>query len=264
MKLSAILLILFSFMSASLAETANEKKGRLIMEAMEKKNKGFVGEKSDMTMTLIDARGRKVLRKMVGMVKEMDDDGDKSKISFLSPKDVKGTKMLTHSHKVKDDDQWLYLPKSRVLRRISSKKKSSSFMASEFSFEDLGSQETGKYNFMWIKDDTMKVGGKSVKVHVIRRISKNKGGYSKVVLYVSPSLNNPLKAEYYNRRKELFKVATFSKYKTFKLKGKKVYRAGKIHMKNLKTKKESIFEWENRKRGVSFSDRKFSKSSLKK
>jgi len=239
-------------------------KGLKIMQKIESKNKGFIGEQSDMVMTLIDARGRRILRQMVGMVMEVDTDGDKSKITFLSPKDVKGTKMLTHSHKSKDDDQWLYLPKARRLRRITSKSKSSSFMASEFSFEDLGSQETGKYNFRWLKDTEMKLGKKAVKVHVIERISKNKGGYSKVILYMSPAISNPLKTEYYNRRNEKFKVATFSNYKKFKVGKKSVYRAAKIHMKNLKTKKESIFEWNNRKIGVSFSERKFSKNSLKK
>ena len=235
-------------------------KGLEIAKKMEKMGEGFVGENSEMKMVLIDAYKGKAIREMKGKVKEVQGDGDKSLFIFMNPKDVKGTKMLTWSHKEDDDDQWLYLPSSKRLRRISSRSKSSSFMGSEFTYEDLGSQEIEKYNFEFIKEE--KLGDK--KVSVVTRYPKSKSGYSKQVMYVDNNLYHPLKIEYYDRKNELLKVANFKPYKAYDVNGKKIYRTNEIHMVNVQTKKESIFTWLTRNVGTEHSSRTFDKSSLKK
>ena len=61
--------------------------------------------------------------------------------------------MLTHSHKVEDDDQWLYLPALKRVKRISSSNKAGSFMGSEFAYEDMTSQEIEKYSYRWLRDE---------------------------------------------------------------------------------------------------------------
>ena len=229
--------------------------GLKIAKHMEKTNTGFVGEESKMELVLIDAKGTRIKRSLKGMTKEVDNDGDMSISIFLNPKDVQGTKMLTHSHKTDDDDQWLYLPSLRRVKRISSRSKSSSFMASEFSYEDLGSQEIEKYNFKLLKDNK--------EMWVLERTPKQKSGYSKMVLDVSKKYVNPVKVKYYDRKGELLKVAESTNWKMYNVKGKKLWRASKIHMKNIQTKKESIFTWSNRKIGVSHPKRLFRKSALK-
>lgn len=241
------------------AETPDQK-GLRIAKLIETKNSGFMGEKSVMEMVLIDAHGTRVTRKLEGKVKEIKNDGDKSISIFLNPQDVKGTKMLTHSHKIGDDDQWLYLPSLKRVKRISSRGKSASFMGSEFSYEDLGSQETEKYDHNFVKDG--KVGKHSV--WILDRKSKAKSGYSKQLMYVSKKFHAPVKIEYFDRKGELLKVGEFSGFKTFKVKGKELYRSSTIHMKNLQTKKQSILNWQKRKLGVSYKERDFSKNRLKK
>jgi outer membrane lipoprotein-sorting protein len=251
--------LLITILALSLASTAfaltPAQAGLAIAKNMQKANKGFVGEKSEMELVLIDAKGTRVTRVLKGMTKEIAKDGDKSISIFLNPKDVKGTKMLTHSHKVGDDDQWLFLPSLRKVKRISSRSKSSSFMASEFSYEDLGSQEIDKYNFKLLKN--IKGGW------VLQRVPKEKSGYSKMKTYISKKYMSSVKVEYFDRKKELLKVATFSNWKQYKVGKKKLWRAGKIHMKNVQTKKESIFTWKKRKIGVKHADRLFRKSALK-
>lgn len=243
--------ILFAF--ASFAATPEEK-GLEIAKKMQASNDGFVGEDSEMEMVLIDAYGAKTTRIMEGKVMEVDGDGDKSISIFLNPKDVKGTKMLTHTHKDDDDDQWLYLPTVRRVKRISSSNKSSAFMGSEFSYEDLGSQELEKYNFKLIKET--KDGW------LLERTPKTKSGYSKMIMTVSKKYMNPVKIQYFDRKSELLKVGEFSNWKQFKLGKKALWRANKIHMKNLQTKKESIFEWKKRKLGVKHKSLDFNKTAL--
>lgn len=253
-----LILLSMLFTQLAFAESAEEK-GLRIAQEMEKRNEGFVGESSKMEMVLVDAYGAKTVRLMDGKTKEIIGDGDKSLSVFLNPQDVKGTKMLTHSHKNDDDDQWLYLPSLRRVKRISSSSKSASFMGSEFSYEDLGSQEVEKYNYVFIKDET--VG--SDKTWVLERTPKKSSGYSKMKLWVSQTYYNPIKIEYFDRKNELLKVADFKDFKMYNVKNKKLYRASSIHMKNIQTKKESVITWSDRKLGVSFSDKDFAQERLK-
>lgn len=248
--------VLGLFAQPFLSAKTPEEKGLFIAREMQSKNNGFLGEKAKMEMVLIDAYGSKTTRIMEGKVMEVNNDGDKSISIFLNPQDVKGTKMLTHTHKNDDDDQWLYLPSVRRVKRISSSNKSSSFMGSEFSYEDLGSQEIEKYTYKWLKDTKNKE-------WLLERVPKNKSGYSKVVMRVSQKYMNPVEAKYYDRKSELLKVATFSNWKEFKVNDKVLWRANKIHMKNVQTKKESIFEWKDRELGVKHKNRDFNKTSLK-
>ena len=231
-------------------------KGRDIMAKAETVNNGFKGEKAKMEMLLINAQGDKVERKMDSLVKEVNGDGDKSIITFLWPADVKGTKMLTWSHKKDDDDQWLYLPALKRVKRITSRNKTGSFMGSEFSYEDLGSQEVEKYTYTFIEDN--EIDGR--KVWVIDRVSTDKkSGYSKERVYMDQEYQNPLKIEYFDRKKELLKVAKFSQYKKYG----NFWRYDKIEMNNSQTKKQSVLTWKDRELNKEYSDSKFNQNRLK-
>lgn len=240
------------------AETPAEK-GLRIAKEMEAENIGFNGESSKMKMILIDAHGSRVEREMRGKVMEVKDDGDKSLITFESPLDVRGTKMLTWSHKEQDDDQWLYLPSVRRVKRITSRNQSASFLGSEFSYEDLGSQEIDKFNYLFLRDD--KLADKDI--WVLERTPKKSSGYSKQIMYILKDIKTPVKVEYFDRRGELLKTAIFSKIKPHQHGGRTFHRAGQIHMKNVQTQKESIFEWTERTLGVAHNDADFEQRALR-
>ncbi|MBT4793093.1 MAG: outer membrane lipoprotein-sorting protein [Halobacteriovoraceae bacterium] len=247
---------LFSLVSYS---KNSQEKGLEIATKVQDANNQFLGEINTTKMILIDAYGAQTVRKMKGKILEVENDGDKSLSTFLEPLDVKGTKMLTWSHKQKNDDQWLYLPSLRRVKRISSSGQSSSFMGSEFSFEDLGSQEVEKFTYNYLKDETL---GDSL-TWVLERTPIRKSGYSKQIVWTSKKMLTPLKIEYFDRREKLLKTAVFSDFKEYSIKKKKMFRANKIHMKNIQTKKESIFLWETRSLGSVSSSREFMKRSLK-
>ena len=125
------------------AQTAEEK-GLEIAREMDRRNEGFVDTTANMKMILRNRAGKESLREMRSMVLEVKGDGDKSLTVFNQPKDVKGTASLTFSHSTTADEQWLYLPALKRVKRISSKNKSGPFMGSEFAFEDISSQEVDK------------------------------------------------------------------------------------------------------------------------
>lgn len=229
-------------------------KGLEIAKKADKANEGFVGETSKTVMVLIDAHGEKVTRKMTIKIKE-GTDGDKSISEFHWPADVNGTKLLTWTHKSKDDDQWLFLPAIKRIKRISSRNKSGSFMGSEFAYEDLAAQEVEKFTYSLVAEEDFD----GRKVWKNQRIpAHDKSGYSKQISYVDQEYLQPLKVEYFDRKGELLKVAAFEGYK----KHGKFWRWTTIHMKNVQTKKQSILTWEARELGVEHEDDAFESDAL--
>ena len=218
--------------------------------------RGYHDAVADMTMILINANGQKRERTMKMKILE-NPKGNKSLMEFLSPADVKGTKFLSYEHIDKDDDQWLYLPALKRVKRIASRNKSGSFMGSEFSYEDLGAFNVNKYNYSGDAKEVM-LEGKKVYESERRPKSKN-SGYTKQVSFVDPQTFLAQKVEYYDRKKKLLKVATFSDY--HKLKG--IWRVGKIDMKNVQNDKESILIWKNEKIKTGLRDKDFNKRVLK-
>ena len=79
---------------------------------------------ADMKMILKNRAGNTSVRTIRTKTLEVSGDGDKSLSIFDEPADVKGTAMLTYSHGLEPDDQWLYLPAIKRVKRISSRNKS--------------------------------------------------------------------------------------------------------------------------------------------
>ena len=218
---------------------------------------GFESSTSKMIMTLINARGQESIRELSGKTLEVD-SGDKSLMVFLSPADVKGTKMLTHERLNKDDNQWLYLPALKRVKRIASRNKSGSFMGSEFSYEDIAQPSYKEYTY---KNDLEKVSLNGKDFYKGTRVPNDKNsGYTKQVTWTDTQDFLVQKVDYYDRKKELLKTATFSDYK--KLNG--IWRIGKIVIVNHQNSKKTILEWRDEKIKVGLKDKDFSKRKLKK
>ena len=253
---NSLLLLALGLSFFAWAETPAAKGTRLSKE-IEAANQNFIGESSTMEMILVDAHGTRTERELVGKTQEILTDGDKGIMEFLNPKDVKGTKLLTWAHKLKDDQQWLYLPSLRRVKRISGSNKSASFMGSEFSYEDLGGQQLEKYENVWLRDETLE----NEKVWVLERRPKTESGYSRQLLWMSQKYMGPLKIHYFDRKNELLKEAIISGYKEYTVNKKKMYRASSIVMKNVQTLKQSTITWKNRELGKSYPDRDFDQSN---
>ena len=220
------------------AESTREK-GTRIAKQVEVAGMGFVGEQSNVELILINANGDRVTRTLESRILERKNEGDMLLNIIQSPKDVEGMKLLTWAFKNKEDEQWLYMPSNKRVKKISSTNKTGSYMGSEFSYEDLGSNEPEKYEHDFVREEDLN----SRKAWVLERKPTDKySGYSRQVIWIDQEWNEPLKIEYYDRKNTLLKEAIFSGHKAFK----KIFRPMQIHIKNVQTKKESIFEWKTR------------------
>ena len=86
-----------------------EARGLEIATEADARDTGWGDSVVDLTMILRNKNGDESIREMRSRALEVADDGDKSMIIFDQPRDVRGTALLTYSHKTGDDDQWLYL-----------------------------------------------------------------------------------------------------------------------------------------------------------
>ncbi len=225
----------------ALAQGAGDpaRRGLEIALAADAANAGFGAEKATVTMELINAYGDSVRRKLTVATLEGKDDGDKSKVEFESPADVKGTKLLTWTHRKRENDQWLYLPAIKRIKRISGANTTGSFMGSELSYEDLASTEVEKFTYRFIDEPRA---GERETYRIERYPLDKNSGYAREIIWLDKEYQNPLRVEYYDRKNVLLKIATLGGY------GKhgRFWRASSMTIDNVQTKKRTVLVWELR------------------
>ena len=253
----ALPIVISLFAVNAMAETPEQKGLRIANEA-DARDLGFGDSTANMVMTLKNRAGQTSTRKIQSKVLEVRGDGDKSLSLFDTPADVKGTSMLTFSHGLKPDDQWLYLPALKRVKRINSRNKSGPFMGSEFAFEDLGSQEVEKYKYKFLREEPC---GKGWKCHVIERTPAYKySGYSKQIGWMDTKEYRPVKVEFYDRKGSKMKTLVSSGYQQYL---GKYWRPGVMSMQNHLTGKSTVLQWTNYKFRTGLSKRDFNKNALK-
>ncbi len=253
MKNSIVVLAAFLSVAMLNAQTPEEK-GLQVAKEAEKADLGFGSSIVDLKMTLKNKNGQTSERFLTTRTLELTEDGDKSLIVFNNPKDVKGTATLTFTHKVGADDQWLYLPSIKRVKRISSNNKSGPFVGSEFAYEDLSSQEVEKYAYKFLEE-------KGNLLLVEQDPVDPKSGYTRrIVTYNKDKGYRLEKVEFYDRKNALLKTLTYSDYKLYK---NKFWRALTFKMVNHQSNKETLLKFSEYDFGSELSDGDFTEVALK-
>ncbi len=253
-----ILLLLLLSLSASQAWAISaEEKGLKIAQKADELDTGWRDQKQSLEMILRNKQGQESRRQIRGRALEVKGDGDKSISIFDTPADVKGTAFLSFTHVNKPDDQWLYLPALKRVKRIASKNKSGPFMGSEFAFEDMSSQEVEKYTYKWLRDEKLD----GVDVYVIERVPVDKNsGYTRQIVWGDKEIYHPLKVAFYDRKNALLKTLTFIDYKQYL---NKYWRADRLNMINHQNGKSTLLIFSDYTFNNGYTDRDFDRNSLK-
>jgi len=216
---------------------ADENIGLEIAKTMKSRESGFDNYKAEMKMVLVDSGGKETVRLLRVKTREKLGDGNQSIAVFDKPADLKGTAFLSYTHINKDDDQWLYLPALKRVKRIAVRNKTSPFMGSEFSYEDLASTEVKKYTYQYVGEDNIN----DQPSFVIERFPNDPySGYSKHKVWVEKERYIPLKIEYFDLKNNLRKTLLNTHYK---LHLDRFWRAHEMHMQNHISKKSSVLHW---------------------
>ncbi len=249
-------LIVLALPGLAFAETPEEK-GLAIAVEDDKRDNGFGDFKADLEMILKNRHGEESVRYIRSKNLEVKGDGDKSLVIFDKPRDIKGTALLNFSHKTGIDDQWLYLPALKRVKRISSANKSGSFMGSEFAYEDVTSNEVEKYTYKWLRDEAYE--GQECFVFERYPTYKN-SGYTRQVVWLDKKEYRMLKIDFYDRKNALLKTQTFRGYRQYL---KQYWHPDEMFMKNHQTGKTTLLKWSDYKFKNGFKDKDFNKNSLK-
>jgi hypothetical protein len=218
------------------AETPEER-GLSIARETDARDAGFGNWVATATMILRDKQGGEAVRTFRMMALEQQEDGDRTVAVFDKPADLAGAAVLTYSHALVPDDQWLYLPEVKRVKRISSQNKAALFMGSEFAYEDLSSWEVKKYRYRYLRDETLD-GNDCFVVENIPSYADS--AYSRQVEWVDKQLYHPRRLDYYDRSGRLLKTMTFSRYQQYL---GKHWRPAEQVMENHQTGKSTRVAW---------------------
>ena len=249
-------LIFFSKADVS-AETAEEKGLAIALEA-DLRDQGWTDSSVTLQMILKNRHGETSTRELRIKSLEVIDTqlGDKSLTVFDQPRDVKGTAFLSFTRVSEPDDQWLYLPALKRVKRISSANKSGPFMGSEFSYEDMSSQEVAKYTYKWLRDEPC--GALSCFVIEQYPVYEN-SGYKRRIAWIDQDHYIPWTIEFYDRKDSLLKTMTFGDYQLYL---DKYWRAQKMFVTNHLTGKSTTLVFKNYALGLGLDQSECNRNSL--
>lgn len=164
---------------------------------------------SDMTMTLINSKGKTRVRSLHQFFK--DYEGTEKKVMFFkAPADVKNTSFLNFSYDEagKDDDQWLYLPALKKVKRISASSKDNNFMGSDFTYEDMENRNPERDNHIILREESYN----GEDCYVMEMTPKEEEQYSKRIAWVMKDKWIPAKVDFYDEDDELIKTLEITKH----------------------------------------------------
>ena len=216
---------------------------------------------NDMTgnliMTIENSRGNQRVRKIKQFVKTVK-NGEKKIMYFLSPADVKNTSFMTWSYDdaSKSDDQWIYLPALKKVKRISSDSKGDYFMGSDFTYDDLGDRHPLDDTHTILREEA--INGKET--IVIESVPKDEEYmYARTVTWVVKDSWIGLKKEFYDEDDELLKILTVDDQQSFK----DVIILTKVKMKNVQRNQFTIMEFSDVQIDTGIPNNKFTERMMK-
>ena len=243
--------------STGRAESNAEETGLAIAREARERQKGFGNFTANLSMILRNKRGQESKRELRLRVIEVEEDGDRTMFVFDRPRDVKGTAFLVHAHKEGPDDQWLYLPALKRVKRISSSKQSGSFMGSEFSYEDMGAVEVEKYTHRYLRDEPCG----DLQCAVLERTPLSRdSGYSRQLVWLDRDELRTIQIQYFDRRDEHLKTMLVEDYAQYL---DRFWRGSTVSMTNLLTGKSTVLLWSDVEFGTDLDVGDFTKTALK-
>ncbi|MEW6994412.1 outer membrane lipoprotein-sorting protein [Colwelliaceae bacterium MEBiC 14330] len=242
----SLLLSIMAILPCSWAQSITEKIDDLTAKdimLLNEKSRKSITEYTDLYMTLTNARGQERKRVMKMRIDDSNFIARKTYIEFISPKDVKGTRILTLEKEDinQEQDRWLYVPALRKTRRIANSDIGESFVGTDFTYEDMeindGIVGTNNHSYKLIREEDREDALGVIKpcwvIEAIpvteKRISDS--SYSKRIIWIEKEYYTAIQEDYYNKDGEHFKTRTSSDVTKFiTAAGKEIWRPNRIEM----------------------------------
>ena len=205
---------------------------------------------SDLHMTLTDKSGKVRERKALSFRKYFGEE-KRTLLIYQRPTNVKDTGFLTYDYPdlETEDDQWLYLPALRKVRRISASDRGDYFLGTDFTYEDIkksGKIEQQDFNFETLGRETIALGGRQIETYKVAATTRNQQiaeelGFSRSLIWVNPQNWIIVKTDYWDLKDRPLKTYTATNIE--QVDG--IWTKHQLEVHNHKTGHHSRFEFSN-------------------
>ncbi|UCD16774.1 MAG: outer membrane lipoprotein-sorting protein [Candidatus Zixiibacteriota bacterium] len=212
---------------------------------------------ADVVMTIVNSKGKERMREFTMLRLDLEDGGKQFYYTyFRKPHDVSRLTFMVHKVPFETDSRWLYIPAVDLVKRISADDKNSSFVGSDFTYEDVSGRHWSEDNHKLLRTDIL--GGRDV--HVIESIPEaGHKGFSRKVSFIDAKHFLPLKEEYYDKKGEMERVYTAELIED--IEGIRTPTLRK--MENVKKNQYTVVEFTNISYNVGLKDNIFTERYLK-
>jgi hypothetical protein len=176
---------------------------------MEASHRAFYYQGADMkarvVMELVDSRGR-VRKRVLTMLRMNEPEGGKQRyfMYFHEPGDVRGMTFMVWKDPREEDLRWIYVPAVDLVKRIAAEDSRSSFVGSDFTYEDVSGRDVGADAHRLLREEELQ--GRAC--YVVESVPREKAEYTRKLTWVDKENFLPLREEYYDTQGELFRVFT--------------------------------------------------------
>ncbi len=192
----------------AIAQVSLEKKEELTAEQIIEKSQlafYYLGEdmKARVRMELIDNDGGKRTRELTMLrLDEAEGGNQKYFMYFHEPGDVRRMTYMVWKYPTKEDDRWIFIPAVDLIRRIAADDKHSSFVGSDFTYEDISGRDVTSDQHSLLRTEKLR----DKECFVIQSVPKLASVYTKRISWIDKQTLLPLKEEFYDVQNELSRV----------------------------------------------------------
>lgn len=159
---------------------------------------------ADVTMTIIDRRGKERTKEFVMLRLDLEDGGKQKYYTyFKKPSDISRLTFMVHKVPDGNDLRWIYVPSVDLIKPISGDDKNSSFIGSHFSYEDVSGRHWTEDNHSKLADTTID----GTPVYQIESIPiEPQKGFARKLSFIDKATFLPLVERYYDKKDKLLRV----------------------------------------------------------
>jgi outer membrane lipoprotein-sorting protein len=161
-------------------------------------------------MIITDDKGSERVREFTILRLNTEKQDQKFYVYFSAPADVRRMAYLVWKHVGDDDDRWLWLPALNLVKRIAPGDKRTSFVGSDFVYEDVSGRG--------LDEDTHELVETTDTQYMIKNTPKDANGveFSYYNVWIDRDTFLPRKAEYYDKAGKLYRRVAGTKVETIK------------------------------------------------
>ena len=217
-------------------------------------------EEETLAVKIVDKRGAVKERRLVRYTVTAPDGYSKILVRFTAPRDIANTGLLIWEARDGDDDQWLYLPGVKKVKRIAASGKKNRFLGTDFAFEDLRPEAVSAHRYESVGSEVLD--GQDcwvIEAFPATEREAADSGYSKRRLWVRKDITQIVKREFYDTKGRLEKVQTDRRL--VNVRGS-LWRADEIEMHDVQSNGRTVLTLDKRRLETGLPDTLFTETEL--